>query len=260
VSSPYPIKDRPLSTTEVEQMRLLLSTFRDGSGQVVRKPSGESMPGFRDFERVTAIVCHGTTPENKGIFDVLVPTAAGLPYGISCKMSIEQPSAHGSFFMELSNSAKKFHDEWRRLGIDWTKDPAAAGTATIDLVTSWHTFLDHEVDLTGSRYLVLAHDKAWRKFRLISLSLNLRLANPTSDIRWAVEGRKGPSTINGYIRGNGREHRLWQHFPNSGGQLKYYPPLEWAEWTSDTFELEQPVVITLQERVDRYFPGLWPTA
>lgn len=173
-------------------MRLILSTFRDGGGQVVLKRTGESMPGFRDFERTVAAVCGGQTREDKGVFDVLIPVD-GKPYGISCKMSSLQPFAHQAGFMELTNSAKKF-------------------------------------------------------------------ADPRTDIDWTVEGRKQPTTVNGYIQHNGRRHRLWQVYPNSGGQLKYYPPLTWATWSSEPFALERPPAESLPERAAEYFPKAWSGA
>ncbi|MDX6308448.1 MAG: hypothetical protein QOI06_1494 [Nocardioidaceae bacterium] len=247
-----------MSADELEQMRLILSTFRDGSGQVILKASGESMPGFRDFERATAVVCGGTTAEDKGIFDVLIPVSGRLPYGVSCKMAVTQRALTHSSFMEMSNSAKKFADEFQRLGIDWTTQPDLAGRATVDLVSGWHSVLGGEVDLPGSRYLLLSHDRAWRNFQILCYSLNLKHANPRTGVKWRVEGRRTPSSVAGYVRDGVRDHRLWQLYPNSGGQLKYYPLLEWAEWTSPSFTLEQPPVRSLLERVNEYFPGRWP--
>ena len=84
-----PIRDRPMDPAEIERMRLVLSTFRDGSGQFV-KSIGGYMPGYLDFERATALVCGGDTSEDKGIFDVAVPVPGGLPFGVSCKMSVSQ--------------------------------------------------------------------------------------------------------------------------------------------------------------------------
>lgn len=253
----WPIKDRPLTDVEVERMRLILSTYRDGSGQQMLR-TGESMPGFRDFERATALVCGGYTPENKGVFDVLVPVPGGLPYGISCKSAVTQPAASQAAFMEMSNSAKKFADEFDRLDIDWTREPDFAGIATVDLVRSWHEACWEEVDLGTSRYLILAHDRRWTNFELLILTLDLYVANPRYDVEWFVEGRNKPSSIAGYINNDGVRHRLWQLYPNSGGQLKYYPPLSWMDWRSGKFELEEPPVRTIRERVEEYFPGQWP--
>jgi hypothetical protein len=95
-----PYKDRPLNHRELEMLRLTLSSFRDGSGQVVSKAAGGSMPGFRDYERALAAVLGGVTPENKGLFDVLIPAGA-KPFGISCKMASMPPAKNLSSFIEL---------------------------------------------------------------------------------------------------------------------------------------------------------------
>lgn len=256
-----PFRDRPLDAKELERMRLILSTFRDGGGQVVLKKTGQSMPGFRDFERTVAAVCGGQTREDKGVFDVLVPAPShALPFGISCKMSQMQPPAHAASFMELTNSAKKFSDEFARLNLSWVHNPAMAGNAFVELVSGWHTALAHEIDISQSCYLVLAHDAKWEQFQLHSFPLNLKIADPVSAVRWEVEGQKAPTSINGYIDHNGREHRLWQLYPNSGGQLKYYPPLSWANTNSTVFSLEQPTPESLPDRAREYFPSLWTAA
>ena len=251
-----PIRDRPMDPAEIERMRLLLSTFRDGSGQFV-KSIGGYMPGYLDFERATALVCDGDTSEDKGIFDVAVPAPDGLPYGVSCKMSISQPAAHNAGFMELSNSQQKFSDEFRRLGISWRRQPRKAGPAVVDLVMKWHWDVAQQFDIPGSRYLVLSHDRKWEKFQLLCYPLSLTRANPYTEVDWRIEGH-GRSTLTGYISHRDRCHPLWRLYQNSGGQLKYYPPLEWAEWKSLPFRLEQPPIKSIVEKVNEYFPGMWP--
>lgn len=227
---------------------------------MVLKKTGASMPGFRDFERTVATVCGGETREDKGVFDVLVPVPGDeLSFGISCKMSKTQPVAHNASFMELTNSAKKFADEFARLNLSWVHNPAMAGNAFVDLVSSWHTALGHEVDVPRSKYLVLAHDAQWIRFELHAFPLDLRMADPVTDVEWTVEGRTAPTSINGYVEHNGRRHRLWQLYPNSGGQLKYHPPLDWASWSSGSFELEEPPAESLVDRARVYFPTEWAT-
>ncbi|WP_419923600.1 hypothetical protein [Candidatus Poriferisocius sp.] len=241
-----------MTVFEIENMRLALSTFRDGSGQFV-KSIEEYMPDYRDFERVTALVCGGDSAESKAIFDVVVPTPDGLPFGISCKMSTEKKTAG---FMELSNAHKTFQDEFDSLGVDWRTEPEYAGPAVVELVSNWHQRESRQFDLASSRYLVLSHDSKWREFQLHCYPLSLVIADPYADVEWCSEG-KGPSTVAGYIQHGGRRHRLWQLFQGSGGQLKYYPPLEWTEWSSARFALETPPVKTILEKVEEYFPGKW---
>jgi hypothetical protein len=248
-------RDRALTADELEALRLILSTFRDGSGQNVLKPFGRVMPGFRDFERTLADVLQASAPENKGVFDVIVNDHP-LPFGISCKMSKTQPPANQSSFMELSNSAAKFRDHLLKMQIHWMSEPTLAGPVLIDLVESWHLTLQHEINIGVSKYAVLAHNAQWTRFQLLCFPLNLKLAKPKGDIEWLAEG----AALNGYIDAGGRRHRLWQVYMNSGGQMKYYPLLSWADWVTDEFELEEPPLGSLRQRAKEYFPTLWPSS
>jgi hypothetical protein len=248
----YAFRDRPLNPYELEVLRLVLSTFRDGGGQVVRK-TGETMPGFRDFERGLAAVLHGKAPENKGIFDVIV-TAAPKPFGISCKMSSMQPAANRCSFMELSNSAALFRQHLLLQQVNWATEPMLAGPAIVDLVSSWHFALGDEIDVESSKYAVLAHNARWDLFQLLAFPLNLKVANPKGDVEWLVEGK----SLNGYMMDGDRRHRLWQCYMNSGGQLKYYPPLSWAEWVTEPFTLAKPPIGSPIEKARTYFGEIWP--
>jgi hypothetical protein len=254
-----PVRDRPFTADELERLRLLLSTFRDGSGQYLSK-LGAFMPDYLGFERATALVCDGETTENKGIFDVLVPGGEDRQqFGISCKMATAQPKDR-SWFMELSNSSKKFADAFDAAGIDWTKEPGSAGQIFVGLVEGWHRAVEATVDIAASKYLLLIHDSRWRKFRICCMDLDLRRADPRQDVDWKVEGKDPtrPSSVAGYVDIDGTPHRLWQLFQNSGGQLKYYPPIPWAEWQTAVFELERPPSRGLRDKVDEYWPGAWP--
>lgn len=250
----YAFRDRPLTPLEFEQLRLILSSYRDGTGQVVIKKTGETMPGFRDYERALADVLRGTCPEDKGVFDVEI-AAKPDPFGISCKMSSMQPAISECSFMELSNSAAKFRNHLLALQVHWMSEPTLAGPEIVDLVTSWHYDLAGEIDVANSKYAILAHDRRWERFQILCFPLDLKIAKPKGDVEWLVEG----ASLNGYIDDNGRRHRLWQCFMNSGGQLKYYPLMRWADWTTDVFRLEQPPVVSPHEKAKKYFPKLWPS-
>jgi hypothetical protein len=143
----HAFRDRPLSGSEREILRLALSSYRDGSGQTYLR--GQSFPGFRDYERSLAAVLGGITPENKGVFDVAVATE-GLPFGISCKMASFPPATNLCSFMELSNSAAKFRDHLLGLQITYANEPMLAGPAIVDLVSSWHAQEEPAFDLAGS--------------------------------------------------------------------------------------------------------------
>lgn len=247
----FAFRDRPLNQRELEQLRLALSSFRDGSGQNVLK-SGESMPGFRDYERSLAAVVGGTTPENKGVFDVQVATESS-PFGISCKMASFQPERNLSCFMELSNSAAKFRKHLLDNYINWATEPTLAGPAIIDLVTQWHHDVAGSIDVDRSKYAVLLHDPRWENFQLWSFPLDLKIANP-KQMEWLKEG----ASLNGYYMDGDRRHRLWQCYMESGGQLKYYPLIQWADWNTQRFPLEKPPPVSPLEKPKLYFPDLWP--
>lgn len=96
--------DRDPTPDEIEKFRLALSTYQDGSGQLVQK-GGRILPGWRDFERVFAVCFGGKAQENKYVFDVLIPDPrqAGIYYGISCKMrrTLDDTYKSGRVTLEL---------------------------------------------------------------------------------------------------------------------------------------------------------------
>jgi hypothetical protein len=169
-------------------------------------------------------------------------------------MSKMQPAARFSSFMELSNSAAAFREHLLKLQVHWMSEPTLAGPALVDLVESWHVSLASGIDTSRSKYAVLAHDSRWTRFQLMCFPLDLKVANPKGEIEWVAEG----AALNGYCDDSGRRHRLWQVYPNSGGQMKYYPLLRWADWQSEIFGLEEPPTQSLRERARQYFPDMWP--
>ena len=76
---------RTPTNAEIEKLRLSLSTYQDGTGQLVFK-SDNSLPGWRDFERSVALAFDGIAQESKAIFDVLIPAPQNprINIGISC--------------------------------------------------------------------------------------------------------------------------------------------------------------------------------
>lgn len=159
-----PFRDRPLSTEELQALRLVLSSYRDGSGQ--NQTAVGSMPGFRDFERGLASIVGGSAAENKGVFDVTRAVPGGLGYGVSCKMARFATSSQQAAFAELSNAAAKFRAHLLGLQINWVTEPGLAGPALIELVTSWHQAdaSTHGLDLQASKYAILSRSTNWGEF------------------------------------------------------------------------------------------------
>ena len=167
---------------EVERLRLILSTYQDGTGMLAQK-DGTTLPGWRDFERSVAAAFNGVAQENKSIFDVLVqkPEQPKIKYGLSCKMrgELNRIETTGRVSVELSNSAGKFWDylNGRKLNQkNYRKTPAEVGAGLLDLIGQWHTevITTHGgvVDLDSSSYLVLSWNKAgWYQLHQFSIYL-----------------------------------------------------------------------------------------
>lgn len=160
----------PLTYQEVEKLRLILSTYQDGTGMLAA-PNGLTLPGWRDFERAIAATLDGTAQESKYVFDVII-TKPEYTFGISCKMRGElnkvtdRGDRAGRVTMELSNSAKKFWEYLRTKGIteaNYREQPTEVGTALIELVQSWHEvesiLSGGKIRLNKSSYLALSWNK-----------------------------------------------------------------------------------------------------
>ncbi|MBZ0100050.1 MAG: helix-turn-helix domain-containing protein [Taibaiella sp.] len=262
-----PFVDREPTASEVEKIRLILSTFQDGTGM----NDGGSRPGWRDFERAVAAALGGKALESKYIFDVLLTDSAtpDVQYGLSCKMGNQQDRVirQGRAFMELSNSAKKFWDYLQTKGINqanFKEQPAEVGTALLELVKSWHLkenlSLGGHIDIQKSSYLVLSYnDAGW--YQLHQFPLDFPGAR---ELHWYFPTRtvkKG--AITGNLRADDNEGMIFEWYGQSGGQLKYYPPVANAIWSSGRFQLE-PLAETVEDgliaKAKMYFPSLWEQA
>ena len=79
-----PIK--PPTPSEVEKLRLVLSSYQDGTGQLAQS-DGSTLPGLRDFERSVALTFGGIAQESKAIFDVVIPAPDGQSLYVDCPLS-----------------------------------------------------------------------------------------------------------------------------------------------------------------------------
>jgi hypothetical protein len=143
---PIAFVHRPPTPREVEKLRLILSTYQDGTGMLQdKKNKGRTLPGWRDFERAVALVFGGIAPENKAVFDVLLsdPERPDVKCGLSCKMrgELDRIAKDGRVTLELSNSAKKFWAHLKTKGIheaNYKRHPLKVGAALVELVEQWH--------------------------------------------------------------------------------------------------------------------------
>lgn len=107
-----PLIDRPPTPNEIEQLRLILSTYQDGSGMLNRQRETEpaTLPGWRDFERATALALDGLAIESKWVYDVVLRAKNRPWYGIDCKMRslLADVQRKGVVSIEVSNAASDF--------------------------------------------------------------------------------------------------------------------------------------------------------
>jgi hypothetical protein len=180
-----PFVDRQPTSREVTKLRLILSTYQDGTGMLASE--GKTLPGWRDFERAVALAFGGEAQESKAVFDVLLSRTdrPGVKYGLSCKMrgELNKIARTGRVSLELSNSSGQFWDYLKTKGItqsNYRNEPLEVGRSLIEIVEGWHYAVSIErggnVDLSESSYLVLSWNKAGL-YQLHQFSLSLPDAN-----------------------------------------------------------------------------------
>jgi len=217
--------DRAPTEREVERLRLILSTYQDGTG-MLQVENGMTLPGWRDFERAVALAFNGEAQESKAIFDVLLPSEdrPHISYGLSCKMrrELNKINRTGRVSLELSNSAGQFWDYLRTKGIDqrnYRDRPLDVGVSLIEVVERWHHAVgierDGHVDLNRSSYLVLSWNPA-RHYQLHQFPLTL--PNPRNLHWYFPANRRGESGRR--LAGNDETGTLFEWYGESGGQLK----------------------------------------
>lgn len=274
------IEENPTSRL-VERLRLLLSTYQDGSGMLVLK-DGTNLPGWRDFERAVASAFAGQAQENKAVFDVLIASTdqqdRSVTYGLSCKMrgTLNDTRRSGRVTIELSNSASKF---WTHLQTtknithtNWKQNASEVGAGLIELVETWHHNESRlkAVEIARSSYLVLSwqvpssgRGKQADQIHPAMYQLHrfpMDLPDPAT-LQWSFPTkRSGQATVEaGRLVGRDAQGTVFEWYGESGGQLKYYPAVTAATWQSDEFRLEpiRATTLGLHNKVKLLFPHQW---
>lgn len=277
-----PFVDRLPTDKEVEKLRLLLSTYQDGSGGIKvgskKNKKISSLPNFRDFERCVATAFGGEATETKEIFDVILKADDKTRYGISCKMKgddawknlTDTPEKYGYIHIELSNAAGAFKDALSRQNItldNYTNhsNPYQAGRAVINLVKKWHRLESKanggSIDLSKSFFLSMIYDTSSTRCSLFLLPL--KLPNPRF-LEWycPMKKKNGSEVKCNRIQGDLSGFKVFDYYGNSGGQLKYYYLLSWPVLWSVSFTLEEiPSHLLTKDSASRkaeiYFEEFW---
>lgn len=259
-----PLIDRPPTQAEVERIRLLLSTYQDGTGMLASKDGTHTLPGWRDFERSVALALRGKASESKAVFDVTLKRedTSNPHYGLSCKMRCElnRLDRDQRVTIEVSNSAG---DMWKYLlqhqlhQQNYRGDPHKVGNALLELVNIWHqqASISHNIDVLKSYYLILL----WNKQGIYQLfQYSLDVVSPAVIVDWAFPAavKNGTTNLGRRLIGYDNAGTLVEWYGESGGQLKYYPFEKDALWASEKFELEPLPLIENMEYFARSLPTI----
>ncbi len=257
--------DAIFSSEDVAKLRLLLSTFQDGSGML----NNGLLPGWRDFERAVASVLQVEALESKYVFDVVIEQD-GFYRGISCKMgnTFDGIESKARILIELSNSSKDFQDGLENRGIareTWKIGPQITGDALLSILQERYREdgmrLGIDINYAKSCHLILSYSLKLRIYQLFQFPLSLPEA---SEVVWTHHlGTK--LTSKGHLRGVeiASGQKIFEWYADSGGQFKYWPSVSQAIWRSEPFYLEPlpPSVQSasyLENKARSYFQGLWP--
>lgn len=257
-----------IHNNQVEQIRLLMSTYQDGTGQL-RVKNGTTLPNWRDFERSVATTFKGYAFENKGFLDVVISGQEinnTENIGISCKMRNTYRSyiSSGNINLELSNAYNKFWAELHKNKIynigSVRLVPERAGKIIVDLYESWKHQAAKQggVNIEKSFYLTCLYDDKKGIYQLFALPF--LLPEPT-DLDWTVRESKDGNENRGTLIAKKNNRLIIEWYGISGGQLKYYASNNEVIWKSEPFKLEPIPHIEsgygLIQKAKSYFPNKW---
>ena len=195
------------------------------------------------------------------------PKNTEIEYGLACKMrgTLRDTERTGRVTMELSNAAGEFWKHLNSKGYDQTNYrsyPAEVGAALTEIIESWHIDVSLEsgntVDVTKSCYLALSWHRPSGRYQLHQF--NIGMPNPDT-LTWSFPPSRGGGQGR-RLMGEDAIGKLLEWYGESGGQLKYYPPVSSSSWYSDPFELEPlPELPEVEDRLlskaELYFHDLW---
>lgn len=237
---------------------MILSTFQDGSGW--EKIGGNTLVGFRQFERALAEVLNGVARENKALFDVLATRMIGSEdrvVGYSCKVKRElRLAGQEEIYIEVGNAGSAYRKHLERSGLndpaDYAAQPALAGSEVLRYIESLHLAdcASSGASASDSCYFVLLYDSTGSRFEFFELPINTMIH---AQIEWSAPGQH----IRGLLSGKKAVEYYW-----GVGQVKFYVPVSEATWRSGVFQMEPLTgsAKNLAARAEEAFPQAWHNA
>jgi hypothetical protein len=262
-----PFIDRSPTDREIEKLRLLLSTYQDGTGMI--QTAHLTLPGWRDFERACALTFNGKAVESKFFVDVIFPLTTNPKtfYGVDCKMRSELRfvDARGKIYVEVTNAARLLWSHLYTRGIteaNYRTQPELAGHSLIEAVELLKKngsliYPEGPIITAKSYYLVLL----WSASGFYQLyQLPLALPNP-GNLKWTCHvSKRRDGTDTTRLTGENSDGILYEWYGDSGGQFKFYPSTDDASWASKRFRLEplgENIELGILAKAQAYFPDLW---
>lgn len=239
---------------------------------MIRINDHKTLPGWRDFERASALAFNGLGGENKFFVDVIFPfTDTPLTfYGIDCKMrrELKLVDRTGVIYIEVTNAANWLWSHLNTKGINeanYTDRAEAAGMGLIEAIESIKQLGSSAYPegpiLTEKSYYFVLQWSLTGDYQLFQLPLTL----PTpDDLAWYchVSSKKSGAKTTRLV-GRTSNGVLYEWYGDSGGQFKYYPSISQAVWQSKRFRLEpisEDVESGIVAKARIYFPDLWRKA
>ncbi len=237
-----PFIDRDPTRDELEVFRLLMSAYAVGIGSQWDKETGHYWPGWREFERIVALLVGGKAEENKGPYDVSIPLGGGKKAGISCKVKRRDDSLYrkGQVYIEISNQNTQARENILKGRSLEHVNVLEAGKRLVEFVNNEYVRKAGEMGFSTEKLAVL-HMTWWTRgnnfhYRLFLWRGPMKIyCRNLSQIKWERPG-KG---LVGKVEVNGNEAKLVEYYP-SGGHIKHYPFQETADWTSEETSLIRP--------------------
>ena len=271
-----PLIDRNPTTREKKFISNLISIFFDGEGVSRLSEKGVDLyyPNYTQIERVIAEMVGGFTVESKLKFDILVNLPNNKMLGVEVKSKGFSRneyrailSGEGRLYLELNNSPAKQHQWLRDNGISLEAsnradfDPKVIGEHLLDLYDNWNeedgfktgSEYSRIFELERSRFIVLSYQKknlstdAEGKPKVSFYISSLKLNFKREGIKWFWNSDK-------CLRGtDGDNGTLYDWYPFSGGQFKFYPLAKESDFSSEEIIVRIPPFRSLRSKAIELF-------
>ena len=262
---------RAPSTSELNQFRKYVGSYRDGSGNN-READGSSRADSRQIERCFAELLDGTTTENKAFYDFVIESnengsiavrgASIKSKEVSRLLNYRNETSRRQLraYLEISNSASKDWELCSQYGLTENQfreglHAEKFGAVMLerqrnDRLSSEQSYINADRNSSkifisrDSVFISILYSPAVNNERhwLVS-SFSINLPDP---VQWIARGK----CIVGLDEAG---EKLYEWYALSGSQFKYYPKIASRLHGTDLFTLPKPANEPLRAKANRLF-------